>query len=306
MNIAYTALTTFEASATSNAPTANSVYLTSDVVLALQARIALLKGDNATALSKAEEVIGKSAYSLCSLNNYASMWSTDEGSEIIFRPFMSNTELGSSTGGQYYLSANEESAWYIPSFTMLNMYDDNDIRFEVFFKLYNKLTSNGVSAPAYVFNKFPGNESLKTGSQPNFVNMMKPFRLSEMYLVAAEAAAASNNATKANQYLNTLRANRIVGYENVNLSGNALTQAIRDERLKELIGEGFRLSDLRRWNEGFTRDSSYPISPDIEGFFVNAGKTLSYQPGDYRMVWPIPATEIQSNPQLDGQQNPGY
>ncbi|MDE5702785.1 MAG: RagB/SusD family nutrient uptake outer membrane protein, partial [Bacteroides sp.] len=91
-----------------------------------------------------------------------------------------------------------------------------------------------------------------------------------------------------------------------NLSGNALTQAIRDERLKELIGEGFRLSDLRRWNEGFTRDSSYPISPDIEGFFVNAGKTLSYQPGDYRMVWPIPATEIQSNPQLDGQQNPGY
>lgn len=305
LNVAYTALSAFEASAAANAPAANSPYLTTDVILALQARIALIKGDNATALSKAEEVIGKSAYSLCNIDNYASMWSTDESTEIIFRPFMSNTELGNATGS-YYLSANEESAWYIPSFAMLNMYDDNDVRFDAFFKAYPELKCNGVSAPAYVFNKFPGNESLKTGSQPNFVNMMKPFRLSEMYLVAAEAAAASNNAMKANQYLNTLRANRIVGYENVNLTGNALTQAIRDERLKELIGEGFRLSDLRRWNEGFTRDSSYPISPNVENFFVAAGKNLSYQPGDYRMVWPIPATEIQSNPQLDGQQNPGY
>ncbi|MCR6504948.1 RagB/SusD family nutrient uptake outer membrane protein [Bacteroides muris (ex Fokt et al. 2023)] len=304
LDVAYTALKAFESG--DNVPSANSFYLTSNVVLALQARIALLKGDNTTALSKAEEVIGMSAYSLCSIDKYAAMWSTDESSEVIFRPFMSNSELGSATGGSYFLSANEESAWYIPSYSMLEMYGENDIRFDVFFKIYEKLTSNGTSALAYVFNKFPGNEALKTGAQPNFVNMMKPFRLSEMYLVAAEAAAANNDVTKANKYLNDLRANRIAGYENENLTGNALTQAIRDERLRELIGEGFRLSDLRRWNEGFTRDSSYPISRDVEDFFVNAGKELSYQPGDYRMVWPIPATEIQSNPQLDGQQNPGY
>jgi hypothetical protein len=39
---------------------------------------------------------------------------------------------------------------------------------------------------------------------------------------------------------------------------------------------------------------------------VAAGKNLSYAAGDYRFVWPIPSDEIQVNPQLEGQQNPGY
>ena len=141
------------------------------------------------------------------------------------------------------------------------------------------------------------------------MNMIKPFRLSELYLIAAEAAATlgdANNVTKANRYLNDLRSKRIAGYENVSLSGSKLTQEIRTERLKELLGEGFRLSDLRRWNLGFTRNGTYSVNPDVEDIFVVSGKDISYQAGDYRFVWPIPATEIQSNPQLQGQQNSGY
>lgn len=33
---------------------------------------------------------------------------------------------------------------------------------------------------------------------------------------------------------------------------------------------------------------------------------ISYEPGDYRLVWPIPYREMSVNPQLKGQQNPGY
>lgn len=294
--------------AAGNAPVANSHYLSSYAVLALQSRIALLKGEYTVALSKAEAVIA-GPYSLTSIDDYAKLWSNDEGTEVIFRPFMSASELGSSTGG-YFLSDNEESAWYIPTEDMLSLYDEeNDVRFSTFFTVYEGLQSNGLTLQAYVFNKYPGNESLKTGTQRNFVNMMKPFRLSELYLIAAESAAAigdAANVTKANLYLNTLRANRIVNYENVNLTASALTQGIRTERLKELIGEGFRLSDLRRWNIGFTRNGSYPRNPDVENIFVTSGKNMSYQAGDYRFIWPIPATEMQSNPQLAGQQNPGY
>lgn len=304
LDVAYSAISAYEGQG--QAPTPNSAYITSYVIKALQARIALNKGDYTTALSKAEEVINAGIYSLTTIGDYAKLWSEDEGTEVIFRPFMSSTELGSSTGGSYFLSDNEQSAWYIPTYSMLDMYDEGDIRFEAFFTIYQNLTSNGVSTPAYVFNKYPGNENLKTGTQRNFVNMNKPFRLSELYLIAAEAAAESNNAAKANKYLNDLRENRIAGYVRTDISSTALVQQVRDERLKELIGEGFRMSDLRRWNLGFTRDSSYPINPEIESFFVTAGKALSYQAGDYRFVWPIPATELQSNPQLEGQQNPGY
>ena len=241
------------------------------------------------------------------MNAYANLWSKDEGTEVLFRPFMSSTELGNATGATCFLTDNEESAWYIPTQEMLMLYDEGDIRFDAFFTVYKSLKSNGLTVAAYVFNKFPGNETLKTGTQRNFVNMMKPFRLSEQYLIAAEAAANSNDATKANKYLNELRANRIQGYEAENLNGNALVKAVRTERLKELIGEGFRLSDLRRWGEGFTRDGSYDaINPKVEECFVVAGRFVSYPADDYRFVWPIPATEIQSNPQLDGQQNPGY
>lgn len=308
LDYALTALLAYEA--TGNAPAANSHYLSSYAVLALQARIALLKGEYTSALAKAEEVISSNVYSLTTIADYAKLWNEDEGTEVIFRPFMSATELGSSTGGQYFLSDNEESAWYIPTEDMLSLYDEeNDIRFSTFFTVYDGLQSNGLILQAYVFNKYPGNESLKTGTQRNFVNMMKPFRLSELYLIAAESAAAigdASNVTKANSYLNTLRANRIANYENVNLTASALTQNIRTERLKELIGEGFRLSDLRRWNLGFERNGSYPRNPEVENIFVTSGKNLSYQAGDYRFVWPIPATEMQSNPQLAGQQNPGY
>jgi hypothetical protein len=302
---AYDGLKAYEQNNTSAAPAPNAAYVNTNTVLALQARIALLKGENDLAISKAQAVINSGVYELTSIADYATLWSEDTGTEVILRPFMSNTELGNSVSATTFLTDNEESADYIPCYDKLVLYGDGDVRGDVFFAWFPNLKSSGTNIPAYVFYKFPGNESLKTGSQRNFYNMTKPFRLSELYLIVAEAANSKGDASTANTYLNDLRRERIEGYEDVNLSGSTLTQAIREERLKELIGEGFRLSDLRRWKQGFTRDGSYPIQ-SVSDAFVAAGKNLSYAAGDYRFVWPIPSDEIQVNPQLEGQQNPGY
>lgn len=282
----------------------NAPYLSSYAVLALQARIALLTGDNNTALSKAEQIINSHVYALATKENFKTMWTDDEGTEAIYRPFMSQTELGASTGGAY-LSPNRDGADYIPTFEMLNLYEDDDVRFDAFFEVWNLLV-DGNNVQAYVFCKFPGNEALKPTATPNYMNMPKVFRMGEIYLIAAEAAANAGDATKANKYLNDLRANRIYNYEETSYAGQALIQQIRTERLKELIGEGFRMSDLRRWGLGFERYADHPENPAINNIIVPNGRNLSYAVSDYRYVWPIPTDEMESNPQLAGQQNPGY
>ena len=84
-------------------------------------------------------------------------------------------------------------------------------------------------------------------------------------------------------------------------SGEALVNAIRIERFKELIGEGFRFYDLKRYGQGMTRS-------DIQNSDVvfQRGTDLSIAADDYRWLWPIPQAEIDSNPQVKPQQNPGY
>ena len=297
---AYTALTAFEQTDKENVA-ANAPYLSSYAVLAMQARIALAKGDNATALSKAEEIINTNLYPLTELDDYLTLWTEDTGTEVLFRPFMSNAELGNSTGITY-LSVNLDNADYIPTYDLLAMYGEGDVRFDAYFDVW-ELTET--KAAAYVFCKYPGNESLKTGTQPNYMNMPKVFRTSELYLIAAEAAIGSD-PTKANKYLNDLRAKRIRNYQAVTYNGTELRDQIRLERQKELVGEGFRLSDLRRWGLGFTRNPEHPENPAIEDILVVNSSNVTYEAGDHRYVWPIPSDEMQTNPQLEGQQNPGY
>lgn len=302
---AYTALKNYETEA-SYAVIPMSPYVNSNTVLALQARLALLRQDWTTAAAKANAVINSGVYTLADTESYAAMWALDSSDELIFRPISTKTELGISSTGGAYIDGNPALAYYIPSLgDVLAAYEDGDVRFDAYFKVA-RLNANGMDYAAYVFNKYPGNTELYTGSSNNLMNMGKPFRLSEIYLILAEASAEAGDATTANSALNTLRANRIEGYEEVSYSGEVLRQQIREERTKELIGEGFRMSDLRRWNLGFSRDADYSINPAVEEILVVTGTQVSYTAGDHRYVWPIPNTEMENNPQLKGQQNPGY
>lgn len=283
-----------------------SPYVNSSIVLALQARLALLRSDWDTAVAKAKEIIDSKIYTLATTSNYASMWSNDESNEIIFRPVSTNTELGISSTGGAYIDAQADKAYYVPTYSTYSQYDSRkDVRFKAFFQTRG-LTASGMQYQAYCFNKFPGNSALNTGSTNALLNMGKPFRLSEIYLILAEAAMESGDEATANDALNTLRKNRITSYFNKTYTGTDLRQEIRSERTKELIGEGFRMSDLRRWGLGFTRDSSYPANPSLTEIFVTVDTQVEYIPGDHRYVWPIPNTEMENNPQLKGQQNPGY
>ena len=70
-------------------------------------------------------------------------------------------------------------------------------------------------------------------------------RISEMYLIAAEAYARSGQDANARQYLQALRDQRDPGYTTTN-SGEALIEEVMTNRRIELWGEGFRWFDLKR------------------------------------------------------------
>ncbi len=301
---AYNGLAAFEQVDPSNvAP--NAIYLSSKAVAAMQARVALVKGNYEVALAKAKEVIECGTYSLTAIDELNNLWTNDESNEVIFRCFMSTTEGLSSTGAAYTASTAENSADYIPTFAALDMFPEGDVRFDAYFKLWT-LDIEGSDYQSFVFLKYPGNPALRTTAENNYVNMPKPFRLAEMYLVAAEAAANVADADP-NVYLNELRKNRITDYQEVNLNADVVMNEIMAERQRELLGEGFRMSDLRRWGLGFQRSASqYTEVFATEDVTVLAGRTMKYGNDDYRFTWPIPRTEMDSNPNLKGQQNPGY
>lgn len=314
---AFNKMTEYETNVSAANCNPNAIYVSSYTIAALQARFALLTEDYTTALAKAEYVINSGKYPLATGDDYINMWTKDEGSELLFVGWAQKGTGGMSIGTAYYTNNKKETSDYIPTADVILSYGNGDVRFDAFFELYS-MTVNNDNYYAYAFSKYPGNPELNTKEGVNScLQKSKLFRSSEMYLVAAEAAVSGTpkDEAKANQYLNDLRAARIEGYSAVTSSGAALVKAIREERGKELIGEGFRLSDLRRWGNGFTREAGFDIfmgDDDLEPLAYimevvsNQTNNVSYQPTNYHFVWPIPTREIQANPQLAGQQNPGY
>jgi susD family len=110
---------------------------------------------------------------------------------------------------------------------------------------------------------------------------------------------------KGNDALNALKKARIEGWTDATYDQEALLNEIMNERERELVGEGYRLMDLKRWGKGVKRGK-----PQSKGLVLFPGQAstdgLDKLMDDQRMLWPIPKTEMDANPQLAGQQNPGY
>lgn len=122
------------------------------------------------------------------------------------------------------------------------------------------------------------------------------FRLAEMYLIYIEAVmrggTGGDNAT-ALQYFNALRT-RGYGNPDGNLASITL-QDVLNERQRELYWEGFRRTDLIRFDQFTGSGYLWPWKGGVkDGRAVDAKYNL----------FPIPAAETIANPNLT--QNPGY
>ena len=121
-------------------------------------------------------------------------------------------------------------------------------------------------------------------------------RLGDVILMLAEAYNENGETTKAIIEVNKIRdrvnmpkLNSGPTWMTVN-SKDEMTQRIRDERARELAGEGQRYWDLRRWG---ILQSTVKDATDILGDLMYE---RDYQPR--HEIWPIPLVEMERNPNL--------
>ena len=128
------------------------------------------------------------------------------------------------------------------------------------------------------------------------------FRLAEMYLIYAEAVLRGGSGGDANtalMYINKIRGR---AYDNnPNSTAGNITPSeldldfILDERARELMWEGFRRTDLIRYNRFTTSDYLWSWKGGVRNGAAVDSK--------FRL-FPIPTTDLLANPNL--KQNPGY
>lgn len=278
-------------------------YLSIDALTAFEARIALLTQDYDTAIDCAESLLKDARYPL--INNetkFQEMWRNDISTEVICQLFSSKQELAPAMGN-YFLDETNHKPVFLPSRDIIASFGENDIRLNAYFKMEDISFSTNEKHRLAVFNKFPGNPEMYEGAN-NYVNKPKIFRISEQYLIAAEAyflRGEGEDELIAYEILYELMLARDASVEYSPVSGLSLKQLIRAERERELYGEGFRLSDLKRYGEGFKRHIPQSVQLSYE-----IALDLNVQAGNTRWLWAIPKAETDANPQIRNQQNPGY
>ena len=209
-------------------------YGSLQAVNAMLSRVYLYMEDWNNALEYARQAIG--SQQLADAEAYINMYKDlNKQGEMIFRL------SGYKVVG--HLKTFYESEC-LPADTLVNSYDPEDIRLQ----LLRQGTLN--HCVKYAAEIIPEGD-VKREDIPIF-------RLSEMFLNAAEAAFNLQKYTEARQYIAPIL-NRAIGKEKGELKLNSYTDAdlitlIRAERVKELCFEGHNFFDLTRWKMPVTRE----------------------------------------------------
>ena len=162
--------------------------------LAMQARVYLYMKDYANALKAAEEIITSNVYTLYSNAAWVDSWKVQYGSESIFEigVYPLEGDLGAASIGAYHRKKGDGGrtilGWFLASDYFLARLNEDaaDVRWGVMKEDEISTTANPRKGAVY---KYSGSTALAGDgkSTPTAVNL-KLIRLSEIYLIAAEAA----------------------------------------------------------------------------------------------------------------------
>ena len=271
--------------------------------LAIQARVFQTMGDNTKALKAAEAVINSSKFTLYGKDEWVSSWSKQFGSESIFELsiYPDEGDMGTGSLGFYYRrykdGSTRASGWFMASDYWLTKIDEDpqDIRKGIM--SYDEIADDRFGA-CYKYSG--GVDKGGDGKSSSTAVNIKVIRLSEMYLIAAEAALASDK-NKAANYLNEIRGSRSSNLALATASTVSLDMVL-NEKSKEFFGEGLRYFDMLRLGKDITFCDEM-ITPNVP--IPHRDKTINTW-NFFKCILPIGQGEIDANPAIASQQNPGY
>ncbi len=285
--------------------------VTKGAALALLGKIYLYQNKFTEAANALDQVIQSGQYDLLEDVNSIFLLSNENNVESVFEIQYSGSEDGASfecfacvegnvavgfmgprfTAGNYSPYKNGFS-FNVPTPELYNIYSSNDPRRDATILDINAFVADrpdvtfteGYEHTGYFNKKYiPYEESVLPDANINHSNNYRAIRFADVLLMAAEAYNRGNLGDgTAREYVNRVRER--AGLQEINSSGNTLTQDIWKERRLELAGEGHRFFDQVRTGQ----------TSSIPGF--TAGKNE---------LFPIPRIEIE----LTGNrwaQNPGY
>lgn len=269
-------------------------YFTNASAHAIHARTALYMQDWDAAVEHATVLVESDAFALASARSYVTadqtylqyMWTNDASFEGIWRIGYTATSYGAAQGS-VFLNFTTDYTYYYPDYVpaqwVLNLYSSGDMRYNAYFANAQTGYPHQLVWPLLI--KYYGNEALMQ-NMIYHVNMPKPLRLAEQYLIRAEAYCRKGNYSAASADLTALREARFSTGGSISVNAGNWQETISDERVRELYMEGFRLHDLKRWGKGFER------TPQSQS--QSEGSSLKIEADDPLFVWPIPNHEIVS------------
>jgi hypothetical protein len=249
---------------------------------ALLAKVYLAVGDNANAEKQASVVINSNLYSLLPSTAIDKVFLSGSKESIwAINPETATGKL-SYTDANYYSFSSLYGALFGPQYVLqpglANSFEPGDLRKSVWINSFDYQGTTYYYAAKYR----DGDQNTK----PTEYDIV--LRLSDQYLVRAEARAKQNNINGAQDDLNVIRNRSGLGNTTAQ-TVTALTDAIINERQHELFLEfGNRWFDLKRTGR----------ADDVLG---------KLKPATWKstaVLYPIPLEEIKKAKQLS--QNPGY
>ncbi len=296
---------------------AGAEYFTIDVVNAVYANYYLDTKQYDKAYEYASALIASGTYTLAStVEALTAEYTNDAGAEAIILPHVALTELPNSYSEYIYYSTDASSptedcfsSGYIPSKTLVDAYEEGDIRFAVWFNDCSDIAflcdGSYFQGKFYVFTKFIGNKALSASGVHSGRIAPRPFTIAQMHLIAAEAAL--NGGATAAEGLAAL--NALQNARKATPSASLTADAVQQEWFKETVGEGCRLECMKRWKKGFSGRPAQDGALDNNIVMTLADVNNNYEAkvfdaGDYHFNWPIPSYEMKVNVNLI--QNEGY